>query len=388
MTLRLWSLIGLIATAILALALPVYAFNEANRMETAQATLLAESVAHGQVIYAENCVVCHGTDGQGISAYPGLNNAGVQEMDYDTIFKVIERGRYDTAMAAWGVNEGGVLNDMQLNQVIAMIQQGDWSATAETVTQLGLEPPTVISVEISADTLATLSSLPHGEVLAQALPLYAANCAGCHGANGEGTSLAPALNDVNDDTLRSQNTDEQLARTISNGVPGTLMAGWDQALTTAEIEALTGLIRYWPEIPAGALPQLALPPIASSDAEVIAAGERLYNIACSTCHGSDGQGTRMAPALNVQSFLTETNDQAIKAIIAQGVPNTRMPAWGGRLTDADLNSLVSYLRAWEATAPAVAAPVQSGPGNGNPVGGGGGTGQGRGLWSWLRSWVR
>lgn len=62
----------------------------------------------------------------------------------------------------------------------------------------------------------------------------------------------------------------------------------------------------------------------------------------------------MAPALNVQSFLTQTNNQAIKAIISQGVPNTRMPAWGGRLSDDELNALVSFIRSWEPTAPAVA----------------------------------
>jgi mono/diheme cytochrome c family protein len=68
----------------------------------------------------------------------------------------------------------------------------------------------------------------------------------------------------------------------------------------------------------------------------------------------------MAPALNVQSFLTQTNDQAMKAIISQGVPDTRMPAWGGRLTDEQLNSLISFIRAWEPDAPVVAQPTQGG----------------------------
>ena len=359
MPLKLWIVMGLIATTIIAVALPVYAWNEADRMARAQENLLGESIEQGQVIYAENCVVCHGAAGAGISAYPALDNQGVRDMDYDTIFKVIERGRYNTAMAPWGVNEGGVLNDMQIDQLIAMIQQGDWAATAHTVDTLGLNPPTVISVEIPEDILASLADLPHGEVMARALPLYAANCAGCHGGNGEGTAIAPALND---DTLRQQNTDEDLQRTIANGRPGTLMAGWDQALTPEEISDLVSLIRYWDEIPAGLLPEPELPPIASTDAEVIAAGEKLYAVACSTCHGSDGQGSRMAPALNVQSFLTETNDQAIKAIISQGVPDTRMPAWGGRLTDEQLTSLVSFLRSWEPDAPSAAQSTQTGTG--------------------------
>jgi len=354
---RKWTIIGFIATVIIAVVLPVYAMNEADRMINAQASLLATSIEHGQVVYAENCVVCHGTDGEGIGAYPSLANEGVQSMDYDILFKVIERGRYDTAMAAWGVNEGGVLNDQQIDQVIAMIQQGDWAETALTVNRLGLSPPVVISIEISDDILADLADLPHGEAIVNGLPIYAANCIGCHGAQAEGTAIAPALND---DSLRSQNTDAELNRIITNGVPGTLMAGWDQALTPSQIADLVGLIRYWDEIPAGLIPQPELPPIASTDAEVIAAGEQLYSVACSNCHGSNGQGTRMAPALNVQSFLTETNDQALKAIISQGVPDTRMPAWGGRLTDEQLNSLVSFIRAWEPDAPIVAQPQEGG----------------------------
>ncbi len=81
------------------------------------------------------------------------------------------RGRYDTAMAAWGVNEGGVLNDMQVDQFIAMIQQGNWAETTHTVDRLGLSPPTVISFENSDDILAELAGLPHGEVRVRSSPL-------------------------------------------------------------------------------------------------------------------------------------------------------------------------------------------------------------------------
>jgi cbb3-type cytochrome c oxidase subunit III len=357
-----WTVIGFMATAIIVVILPLYAFNEDNRMGQAQIDLLNYSIAQGEIIYAKNCVVCHGADGLGISAYPGLDSEGVQTMDYDTIFKTIERGRYNTAMAAWGVNEGGVLNDMEIDQLIAMIQHGDWVGTGHTVEQLGLSPPTVISVEITDDILDKISNLPHGDTIATALPVYAANCTGCHGAEGEGTGIAPALNDP---AVR-QKSDAELNRTITSGVPGTLMAGWNQALPPEQITELVGLIRYWDEIPAGLIPQPELPPIASTDADVIAAGGQLFSIACSHCHGSDGQGTRMAPALNVQSFLTETNDQALKAIIANGVPNTRMPAWSGRLSEEELNNLVSFLRAWEPTAPAVGQPGGGMMGGGPP----------------------
>ncbi len=373
-----WTIVGFLATVIIAAALPWYAYSESNRMAQAQTELLAQSIAQGEAIYAQNCVVCHGIDGQGISAYPGLNNEGVQTMDYDTIFKVVERGRYDTAMAGWGVGEGGILNDMAIDQLIAMIQYGDWQQTAHTVEKLGLAPPTVITVEVSDEILAEISALPHGDLLAAALPVYAANCTGCHGANGEGTAIAPALNSAD---LRAAKTDDDLSRIITNGVAGTLMAGWDKALPATDIDNLVALVRYWDEIPVDALPQPELPPIASTDAEVIAAGAQLYSVACSNCHGPEGQGTQMAPALNVQNFLTDTNDLAIKAIISQGVPDTRMPAWGGRLTDDQLNTLISFIRAWEPTAPAVAEPSRPGMTDGGAApNSGGGMGP-----PWMRS---
>lgn len=359
MHLKQWSLIGVIATAFLAIALPLYALAETERMDGAQAQLLQESIEKGEVTYAENCVVCHGVAGEGISTYPTLDNESVRQMAYDDLYKVIERGRYGTAMAAWGIHEGGVLNDMEIDQLVAMIQQGSWSSTAATVEKLGLTLPTVITIEISDETLAQLAQLPHGEVIAPALPIFAANCAGCHGPQGEGTGIAPALNDP---SLREKRTDEEWRRSITNGVAGTLMAGWGNTLPAADIDNLVGLIRYFDEIPAGVIPQPELPPITSTDVEIIAAGEALFNIACAQCHGSAGQGSPMAPALNVQSFLTATNDQAIKAIISNGVPNTRMPAWGGRLNDEQLNALVSFLRSWQPTAPAVAQPSTGGGG--------------------------
>jgi cytochrome c553 len=99
-------------------------------------------------------------------------------------------------------------------------------------------------------------------------------------------------------------------------------------------------------------------------AESIALGSQLYTANCSRCHGPEGQGTPRAPSLNVKSFLTDTSDQAIQQIVTLGVPGTAMPAWGDRMTDADIQAIVGFIRQWEATAPEVAVPVR--PGGGGP----------------------
>jgi mono/diheme cytochrome c family protein len=89
---------------------------------------------------------------------------------------------------------------------------------------------------------------------------------------------------------------------------------------------------------------------------MIAEGDRLFNIACKSCHGPDGYGSPMAPALNNHIFLAETPDAAIYQIIAGGVPESLMPAWGSRLTDQDIQSLVAFLRSMEPSAPAIVQP--------------------------------
>ena len=61
---RIWTIVGFIATVLIAVLLPFYAFNETGRMARAESELLATSIEQGQVIYAENCVVCHGAAGQ------------------------------------------------------------------------------------------------------------------------------------------------------------------------------------------------------------------------------------------------------------------------------------------------------------------------------------
>jgi mono/diheme cytochrome c family protein len=97
------------------------------------------------------------------------------------------------------------------------------------------------------------------------------------------------------------------------------------------------------------------PPVDMSP-EAVALGARLFSLACAQCHGAQGYGTPLGPALNNQTFLADTPDAAIQQIIAGGVPGTVMPAWGGRLSEADIAALTAYLRSLEPTAPAIAQP--------------------------------
>ncbi len=94
------------------------------------------------------------------------------------------------------------------------------------------------------------------------------------------------------------------------------------------------------------------------------AGQALFKKNCTLCHGDNGEGTEGRPSLNDKPFLTNTSNETIHSIISSGVPNTEMPAWnqafGGPLTDLDVTNLVTFIRAWEPTAPDRKATPQPG----------------------------
>ncbi|MBN1149427.1 MAG: cytochrome c, partial [Anaerolineales bacterium] len=151
---------------------------------------------------------------------------------------------------------------------------------------------------------------------------------------------------------------DELARTIVNGVPGTLMAPWDGSLSDEEVAALVSLLTQWDQVPSGAIPAPDRP--APVTEQSLALGGELYASNCARCHAAEGQGTPRAPALNVKSFLERTNDVAMQQIITLGVPGTAMPAWGDRLSEVDIQAIVGFIRAWEPTAPEVAEPARGG----------------------------
>ena len=366
------TLIGVLATLLIVVVLGLAAWREPARQEDAEIALRVAAVTEGMDLFAENCAVCHGAQGEGLGTTPALNSEAVRSMDYETLFKTIARGRYGTKMAAYSVEEGGIFTDAQIDALVTLIQYANWDAVAARVDELGLTPPEVVTVELTDETLAAVRDLPDGDILAAGLEVYATECAACHGANAVGTNTAPALDSPD---VRALGADE-LTRIVQNGVAGTLMAGWDGVLTPEQIAAVVQLVERWDELRASGveLPTIEIPPIDMSP-EAIARGEQLFSIACSQCHGPEGYGTRLAPALNSQQFLSQTSDAAIQQIISQGVPGTVMPAWGGRLSDADIAAIVAYLRSLEPTAPEIVTQPQATTSGG---------GRGKGGPPWLR----
>jgi mono/diheme cytochrome c family protein len=349
-------LFGITGTFLISIALFFYILNEPARIEATQGNILAVQLDDAMTLYAENCSICHGLSGEGIGATPALNSDAMRTMLTGDLTRVIADGRYNTAMPAWSETNGGSLSDFQVGELVALIQYGDWSGTQDRVVNLGLAPLIPFTTDPDPTLLAEVALLPDGATLQTAITIYSSQCVACHGADGLGTSIAPALNDQQ---VRTK-TAEELTRTITVGSAGTLMSGWSNVLDPEEINAMIALIQRWEEVPTGVIPAPDVPvPVT---AESLALGADLYSANCIRCHGPEGQGTQRAPALNVQSFLNNTTDAAIQQIVTMGVPGTSMPAWGDRMSDVNIQAIVGFIRQWEPTAPEVAVPVRMGKG--------------------------
>ena len=349
-------LVGLLATQFIVLGLGYYMLNEPARIIKSQTQIQQIQLDDAMTLYAQNCSVCHGLSGEGIGSIPPLNNPALQTMAFDDLTKTIARGRFNTAMPAWSKEDGGPLSDYQVSELVGLVQSGDWNATQDRVVNLGLAPLVPFTTEPDPALFAEVANLPDGVTLQTAITIFATNCVACHGADGLGSGIAPALNDP----LVREKTPDELTRTVTFGNPGTLMAGWNNALTMEEIAAMVTLVQRWDEVPAGILPAPNVP-IPTTE-ESIALGGSLFTANCSRCHGPEGQGTPRAPALNVKSFLTNTSDLAIQQIVTNGVPGTAMPVWGDRMLESDIQAIVGFIRQWETTAPEVAVPAKGGGG--------------------------
>lgn len=345
-------LFGFVLTVLLVIVLGIIILVEPIRITTASNEVLQTKVNEAMIIYAENCSLCHGIEGEGIGSNPALNNDGLRGMEPIDLYKTISRGRYNTAMPAWEDTEGGPLSAYQIDEMVNMIRYGNWQEQKNLIVNMGLAPLVPFTTLPDPDLLMAVAALENGEVLTQALVTYSSSCVSCHGADGLGTTIAPPIN--SEDTR--QRTSEEIERIIQLGVPGTLMAGWKNVMPVEEISVMVELIQRWDEIPVGTIPAPEMP-IATTK-ESIALGGELYSTNCSRCHGPEGQGTQRAPSLNVRSFLADTNDQAMQQIVTNGVPGTAMPAWGTMLSASDIQAIIGFIRQWEPTAPEVASPVR------------------------------
>jgi cytochrome c oxidase subunit 2 len=90
-----------------------------------------------------------------------------------------------------------------------------------------------------------------------------------------------------------------------------------------------------------------LKPKTWTKAELMARGEKAYNVSCAVCHKPDGSGQPPAfPALKGSKIVTGPIKTHIEQVL-NGKPGTAMQAFGPQLSDEDIAAIVTYQRnAW------------------------------------------
>ena len=200
--------------------------------------------------------------------------------------------------------------------------------------------------------------------------LYLAECAGCHGVNGDGKGQAdPALTRQPRDftrgkfKFRSTDTqkaisDDELFQTITTGIAGTAMPSF-RYLSADDRRQLVGYVRYLAHlqgVEAGTPIAVAGPPAATP--ELVAHGRELYaRLGCPVCHGPEGRGDGpAATALKDESGAPDPPPDLTRAPypggdsakdvylrVTLGVPGTPMPGYAEVASDAERWAVVAYL---------------------------------------------
>src|SRR5579864_2034685 len=84
------------------------------------------------------------------------------------------------------------------------------------------------------------------------------------------------------------------------------------------------------------------PTLTPQSAPDIAKGKQLFLGMCSRCHGAEGGGAE-GPSLNRPVLTRAVDDEALRTIIQDGIPDRGMPRIR-RMSNAELNALAAYVR--------------------------------------------
>jgi cytochrome c oxidase cbb3-type subunit 3 len=165
--------------------------------------------------------------------------------------------------------------------------------------------------------------------------IYADNCAPCHGAGGAGRRGYPVLAD---DVWLWGGSLDAIHHTLLYGIRS---GNEQERLSVMPAFGTDGLLRR-DEIGAVADHVLML----SGQGEGNAEGLRIFEEQCAACHGADGTGSVElgAPNLTTGIWLYGGTRQDIIAQVSNPKHGV-MPAWTGRLGDAEIKQLTIYVHA-------------------------------------------
>jgi cytochrome c oxidase cbb3-type subunit 2 len=197
--------------------------------------------------------------------------------------------------------------------------------------------PNQARIDSSAPDWSDLSQR-RTQLVARGQTLYTQNCAGCHGASGDGNGAAAMGLMPKPSNLRQHQFSVQgLAHVLWNGRAGSAMPAWR-------------------DLPANDLASLAIyvqglhtsdNDNTSSSVPLLVQGAVVYARNCVSCHGVQGDGHGLAAIAFLPrpaDFTTVQPDTPrILQVLNQGIPGTSMVPWPG-LVAADKQAVAAFVR--------------------------------------------
>jgi cytochrome c oxidase cbb3-type subunit 2 len=195
--------------------------------------------------------------------------------------------------------------------------------------------------------------------------VYAEHCVICHGAEGDGRGhaahhFATPPRDFTSGRYKIRSTasgqvptDEDLARSIVRGLPGTAMVPQDH-LSDAEVRAVIEFIKSLsPKFATAPRPvALPIPPEPARSGDSIVRGRKVYEKAdCQECHGREGRGDgpsakdlKIKPSdLTKRPFKGGSSPRDIVRAVITGFDGTPMPSYHLLIDDGELWDLARYV---------------------------------------------
>ena len=288
------------------------------------------SIQIGQTLFAQNCASCHGDFGEGgpNPANPNQIIAPIGTADFinthddSTLFQIISQGQPEQGMSPFGSVNGGNFDDDQINSIVAYLRS--WQANPPITT-----PPqfTIPTLSLSAEEI------------------YSQICAQCHGPNGEGTTIGPALNDLSDDA------DQDIFDVINQGIPKSTMLAFGSILSENQVQDLVALIRLFPPPQTPTQPSPTSQPTPSNptfDKDILP----IFQKSCTMCHGALGgwDGTSYQAVMTTGDHAPvvipgdATNSLLAQKLLGTSTIGDIMPP-AGKLPDATIQVILDWIAA-------------------------------------------
>ena len=201
--------------------------------------------------------------------------------------------------------------------------------------------------------------------------VYEANCAVCHGSNGDGRGMAAHMlvtqpRDFRQGLFKFRSTpsgalpsDDDLRKIITMGIRWTAMVGRSDLTESERGAAIQYLKTFAPRFANEKIPaSIVIPAEPLRSQELVNQGRRWYRDAeCAKCHGErgDGKGVSSAELTDEWGRPLPASDLTWRPLkrgsalrdlyltIATGINGTPMPAYGDALDGQQIWALVYYL---------------------------------------------